>query len=42
MSRDRVIINRDATIGGDEITSFGEHQRIDLERTSFNTARSGK
>ena len=42
MSRDGVIINCDAAIGGDELTAFGQHERIDLERTRFHAARRGK
>src|SRR6266516_3886448 len=32
MSRHGVIINRDAAIGRNELTVFGQHQRIDLKR----------
>ncbi len=39
---DGVIVNRDAAIGGDELTIFGQHQWIDFKRSSFNAARGGK
>ncbi len=42
MSRDGVIINRDAAIGGDELAIFGQDQRIDFERPRFDAARGGK
>ncbi|KAG0506348.1 MAG: hypothetical protein Udaeo_02700 [Candidatus Udaeobacter sp.] len=37
-----VIINRDAAIGRDELAGFGQHQRINLQRTRFDAARGGK
>jgi len=42
MPRHRVIINRDAAIGSDELTIFGQNQRIDFKRPGFNAARCGK
>ena len=40
--RDRVIVDRQAAIGRDELAIFGQNQRIDFERTRFDVARRGK
>lgn len=42
MPRHGIIIDRDAAIGGDKLTIFGQNQRIDFERPGFNIARCGK
>ena len=42
MPRHGVIINRDAAIGGDELTILGQHQRIDFKRPRFHLARRSK
>ena len=42
MTRHGVIINRNAAIGCDELTLFGQHKRIDFQRPRLNAARSDK
>ena len=42
MSHHGVIINRNATIGGNEMTILGQHQGIDFERSGFHAARGRK
>ena len=42
MPPDGVIINRDAAIGRHELAAFGQHQRIDFQRTRFDAARRGE
>src|SRR6266540_5331949 len=42
MTRHGVIVYRNAAIGCDELTAFGEHQRIDFQRPRFHAARGGK
>ena len=42
MSRHGVIINRNAAIGGDELTIFGQNQRINFERPRFHAFGSSK
>ena len=42
MPYDRVIINRDPTIGRYEFAAFGQDQRIDFKRAGFNVARGSK
>ena len=42
VTRHGVIIYRNAAIGCDEFTTFGQHQRIDFQRPRFNGARGGK
>ena len=39
MPRNGVIINRDAAIGREELAVFGQHQRIDFQRTRLDAAR---
>ena len=39
MSRDRVIIDRDPTIGSNEFAIFRQHEWINFERPRFNAAR---
>ena len=42
MPRHGVIINRNAAIGGDELTIFGQNQRINFERPRFDAFGSSK
>ena len=42
VTRYGVIVNRDPTIGRDELATFGQHQRIDFQRSRFDAARSSK
>ena len=42
MSRDRIIINRQATIRRDKFAFPGQDQRIDFQRARFHAARGGK
>ena len=42
MSRDGVVVNRDAAIGRDKFTTFGQDQRINFKRAGFDAARCGE
>src|SRR5439155_25514597 len=42
MPPDGVVINRDAAIGRDERTAFGQNERINLQRTRLDAACGGE
>jgi len=42
VSRHGVIINRNAAIGGDKLTVFGQHQRINFQGPGFNAVRGAE